>query len=114
MTADHNVMAAPCHDGNAAHRRFANNHSTLAIGSRGDFTVNFSMPGFLPQAVSARLILPDDPRGDAELSSQSPTAVVTPNPIFAVLERAPPPPPPARSRRRQPAADPPRSPAPLR
>jgi len=64
---------------------------SLTVSARGDFTVNFSLNGYQPQSVSARVVAPDDLRGDSEFGSSSEPRIV-PNPIFAALDPAPPPP----------------------
>jgi hypothetical protein len=65
----------------------------LPVQAGGDFAVNYTLAGYLPQSVPVHVVPPEDPRfgGDS-------TARVDPNPVFAVLEKAPPPPPPARKR----------------
>jgi hypothetical protein len=61
---------------------------SLPVQASGDFTVNFTLAGYLPQSVPVHIIPPEDARfgGDS-------TTRVDPNPVFAVLEKAPPPPP---------------------
>jgi len=73
----------------------------VSIPATGNFTVNFTLNGYLPQAVSARVVAPTDMRIDAEVSTQPVEPLVVPNPIFAVLDPAPPPPPPRSSRQRR-------------
>lgn len=85
---------------------------SLPIQISGDFTVNVSLNGYLPQSVPVRLIPPDDPRFVSEGMS---VARLDPNPVFVVLEKAPPPPPPAKKRppkkRTTAATNPPAAPA---
>jgi hypothetical protein len=69
----------------------------LALQAAGDFTVNVSLNGYLPQSVPVKVIPPEDPRFAPESASQG--ARVDPNPIFVELERAPPPPPAARKKK---------------
>lgn len=71
------------------------------IPTSGNFTVNFTLNGYLPQSVSAQVVAPTDSRIDAEVTTQGAEPVVVPNPIFAVLDPAPPPPPPRSSRQRR-------------
>ena len=68
----------------------------LALQASGDFTVNISLNGYLPQSVPVKVIPSEDPRFASEGAAQGPR--VDPNPIFVELERAPAPPPPARKK----------------
>ena len=68
----------------------------LALQASGDFTVNISLNGYVPQSVAVKMIPPEDPRFASEGAAQGPR--VDPNPIFVELERAPAPPPPARKK----------------
>lgn len=62
---------------------------TLAVEARGDFDVNFTLEGHVPQTARVHVRVPGDPRFD-------PNAVANvqfdPNPLAVVLEPAPPPP----------------------
>src|SRR5262245_47430150 len=44
---------------------------SLTVSARGDFSVNFSLNGYQPQSISARVVAPDDLRGDGEFGSSS-------------------------------------------
>lgn len=66
----------------------------LMVNASGNFSVNVSLAGYLPQSVPVRLIPAEDPRFGSETS----TARLDPNPVFVVLERAPPPPPPTKKK----------------
>jgi hypothetical protein len=79
---------------------------SMTVTARGDITVNFTLNGYLPQAVTAQVVAPDDIRGDGELAPSSIEPRIVPNPIFAALDPAPPPPPPQRRK------PPPRKPPP--
>lgn len=68
----------------------------LALQATGDFTVNISLNGYLPQSVPVKIFPPEDPRFASEGAAQG--ARVDPNPIFVELERAPAPPPAARKK----------------
>jgi hypothetical protein len=72
---------------------------SLNVAPSGDFTVNFALNGYLPQAVTGRVFPAEDFRSDAEFGSVSAGVRVVPDPVFAVLEPAPPPPPAARKKR---------------
>jgi hypothetical protein len=64
---------------------------TLAITAQRDFTVNFMLNGYLPQSVQAQLVQPANTHTDPEISASAPEPHITPDPIFAALDRAPPP-----------------------
>ena len=83
---------------------------TLAIVPRSDFTVTFSLPGYLPQSVPVEITL----RGDSRADPDGMVAQVDfiPNPVFAVLDPAPPPVAKKPARRRTPS--PPRAAGPSR
>jgi hypothetical protein len=82
---------------------------TLTVSARGDFSVNFSLNGYQPQSITARVVAPDDLRGDGELGASSGEPRIVPNPIFAALDPAPPPPPAAAKRKPPPRKLPPRT-----
>jgi hypothetical protein len=86
-----------------------------------EFTVSFTLNGYLPATESVKPVLPDDGRVDIEAPTQ-PTVELSPNPVFAALQPAPPParpkakakpraaqpkPPPARAQAPAPAPAPP-------
>jgi hypothetical protein len=66
----------------------------LAVSSSGNFSVNVTLAGYLPQSVPVRLLPAEDPRFGSEYSAPR----LDPNPLFVVLERAPPPPPPPKKK----------------
>jgi hypothetical protein len=68
----------------------------LALQASGDFTVNVTLNGYLPQSVPVKMVPPEDPRFASEGGQQG--ARVDPNPIFVELERAPAPAPPAHKK----------------
>lgn len=84
---------------------------TLLVKSTGDFSVTFTLDGYLPQTVPVRPRMPGDPRSDPNASERF---GFTPNPVLVQLEPAPPPKPPPKKPRpkkpRPPAA--PKPPAP--
>jgi hypothetical protein len=55
-----------------------------------EFTVSFTLNGYLPATESVKPVLPDDGRVDVEAPTQ-PTVELSPNPVFAALQPAPPP-----------------------
>jgi hypothetical protein len=66
----------------------------LAVPAQ-QFSVTFSLAGYLPQTVPVQVQAPDF-RTDSEFEQQ---ADFRPNPVVAELELAPPPPPPPRKKR---------------
>jgi hypothetical protein len=54
-----------------------------------EFTVSFTLNGYLPATESVKPVLPDDGRVDIEAPTQ-PTVELQPNPVFAALQPAPP------------------------
>jgi hypothetical protein len=80
---------------------------SLTVTAQGNFTVNFTLNGYLPQSVTAQVVAPDDIRSD-EFGGSSTEVRIAPNPIFAALDLAPPPPP---AQRRKPPPRKPRPPA---
>jgi hypothetical protein len=85
----------------------------LAVPSAGEFTVSYTLAGYLPQTVAVRAVRGEragvDRRQDtfegltdADVAP-APVARLDPNPVFAALRPAAPSKPPAR--RRQPPAD---------
>ncbi len=74
-----------------------------------EFTVSFTLNGYLPATESVRPVLPDDGRVDIEAPTQ-PTVELQPNPVFATLQPAPPPArPKAKAKPRVQAKQPPRA-----
>jgi hypothetical protein len=55
-----------------------------------EFTVSFSLNGYVPATESVKPVLADDARVDIEAPTQ-PTVELAPNPVFAQLQPAPPP-----------------------
>ena len=58
----------------------------IPVNADREFTVTYSLNGYLPQSIAVR------PRERSTFEFGSP-AEVTPNPVFAQLDRAPAPPP---------------------
>jgi hypothetical protein len=86
----------------------------LPVAADRDFTVNFSLNGYLPQSIPVRPRGSDNFRPDIEGGAgAAPVAEVTPNPVYAQLELAPPPAPVAKKRGGRPRAKQPSKP-PLR
>jgi hypothetical protein len=76
----------------------------IPVNADREFTVTYSLNGYLPQSIAVR------PRERSTFELGSP-AEVTPNPVFAQLDRAPPPVPPKRRPGKKKAAAP-KGPAP--
>jgi hypothetical protein len=53
-----------------------------------EFTVTFTLNGYMPATESVRPVLPDDGRIDTEAPTQ-PVVELQPNPVYAALEPAP-------------------------
>ena len=68
----------------------------------GEFTVSYSLPGYLPQVIPVRPRVPDTVQIDVEAGGALPAADLTPNPVYAQLEPAPPPPQSKKGRGRPP------------
>jgi hypothetical protein len=84
----------------------------LSFETRGDFTVTYSLEGFIPQSVPVQVRRPGDTRFDPGAVT---TLQLVPNPVTVVLEAAPPPPKPVRRRAaKRPVAAAPARPAPAR
>ena len=66
---------------------------SLTVTAQGNFNVNFTLNGYLPQSVTAQVVAADDIRSDGEFAASSTEARIVPNPIFAALDPASPPPP---------------------
>lgn len=56
-----------------------------------EFTVSFTLNGYLPATETVKPVLPDDGRVDVEAPTQ-PMVEFSPNPVYAALQPAPPPP----------------------
>jgi hypothetical protein len=86
---------------------------TLSVAGTDDFTVTYTLDGYVPQTVPIRLI---QPMRSAMIDLTPPR--LDPNPVFAQLEPAPPPPappppnPPPVKRRQRPQTTPPAPPPP--
>ena len=80
----------------------------LPVPADREFTVNYSLNGYIPQVVPVRPRLVEAYRPDAELGG-APLPELAPNPVYAQLEPAPPPAPVrkgGRPRTNQPAKQP--------
>jgi hypothetical protein len=62
----------------------------IPVPADREFTVNYSLGGYLPQVVPVRPRAVDGFRPEGELSG-APLAELAPNPVYAQLEPAPPP-----------------------
>jgi hypothetical protein len=69
-----------------------------------EFTVNYSLPGYLPQTIAVVPRVTENPRPDVESAGAVPSVEVTPNPVYAQLQPAPPPAPTRKGRGRPPKA----------
>jgi hypothetical protein len=82
----------------------------LPVPGDREFTVNYSLNGYLPQTIAVVPRTPDNPRPDVESGGAMGSVEVTPNPVYAQLQPAPPPPPPTRKGRGRPKAKKPAAP----
>ena len=71
----------------------------IPVAADREFTVSYSLPGYLPQVIPVRPRMPDTVQIDVEAGGALPAADLTPNPVYAQLQPAPPPPPPTRKGR---------------
>jgi hypothetical protein len=76
----------------------------LPVPADREFTVNYSLNGYVPQVVPVRPRSVENFRSDGDVGG-APTAEVAPNPVYAQLEPAPPPAP-ARKRGGRPKQQP--------
>jgi hypothetical protein len=76
---------------------------SLAVASSGDFAVNLALNGYLPQTVGGHVFPAENFPSDTEFGSASAGVRVVPDPVFAVLERAPPTAPPPVVHKRRPS-----------
>ena len=75
--------------------------------------VSFALNGYLPQSVPVQAVSLKENWDNAEAGSVSEQVNVSPNPVFAQLEKAPPPPaPPAKKKKPAPKKQPVASSAP--
>ena len=78
----------------------------IPVPADRDFTVSYSLNGYLPQNVPVTVRSAEGLRPDIESGSPPPSAEVTPNPVYAQLQPAPPPAP-VRKKARAPKKRPP-------
>ena len=62
----------------------------IPVPADRDFTVNYSLNGYIPQVVPVRPRFVEAYRPESELGG-APMAELAPNPVYAQLEPAPPP-----------------------
>jgi hypothetical protein len=63
----------------------------IPVPADREFSVSYSLNGYLPQTVTVTPRLFDNVRPDIESGGPPPAAEVTPNPVYAQLQPAPPP-----------------------
>jgi hypothetical protein len=69
-----------------------------------EFTVTYSLNGYLPQVIAVTPRAPDMSTPDVGSGAPPPTADLSPNPVYAQLQPAPPPPVSKKGRGRAPKA----------
>jgi hypothetical protein len=72
----------------------------IPIAADREFTVSYSLNGYLPQVVAVTPRMPEPTRFEPEVGGGPPTADLSPNPVFAQLQPAPPPAPTRKGRGR--------------
>ena len=68
----------------------------------GEFTVSYSLPGYLPQVIPVRPRAPEVMQPEVEAGGALQSVDLTPNPVYAQLQPAPPPPQTKKGRGRAP------------
>jgi hypothetical protein len=71
----------------------------VPVAADREFTVSYSLNGYLPQVIAVTPRVPEVARGESEFTSGQAAADLSPNPVFAQLQAAPPPPPASRKGR---------------
>ena len=61
----------------------------IPVSAANEFTVSYSLPGYLPQVIPVRPRPPDTVQIDTEAGGALPSIDLTPNPVYAQLEPAP-------------------------
>lgn len=74
----------------------------IPIAADREFTVSYSLNGYLPQVVSVTPRMPETGRLEPEVGGAPPAPDLLPNPVFAQLQPAPPPTPSRKGRGRPP------------
>ncbi len=64
----------------------------IPVVADGEFSVSYSLPGYVPQVIAVRPRMPDNVAPDVEAGGASGVVELTPNPVYAQLQPAPPPP----------------------
>ena len=71
----------------------------IPVAADREFTVSYSLNGYLPQVVTVTPRVPEQARLEPEAGGTPPLPDLLPNPVFAQLQPAPPPAPPRRKGR---------------
>ena len=74
----------------------------IPVAADREFTVSYSLPGYLPQVIPVRPRVPETLQPDVEAGGALPAADLAPNPVYAQLQPAPPPPQTKKGRGRPP------------
>lgn len=72
----------------------------MPVAADREFTVSYSLNGYLPQEVLVRPRAPDTVQIEVEAGTAAPAVELTPNPVYAQLAPAPPPAPARKGRAR--------------
>ena len=74
----------------------------IPVAADREFTVSYSLPGYLPQVIPVRPRTPDAVQPEVEAGGALPAADLAPNPVYAQLQPVPPPPQTKKGRGRPP------------
>ncbi|HKS63502.1 MAG TPA: hypothetical protein VJT13_17520 [Xanthobacteraceae bacterium] len=74
----------------------------IPVAADREFTVSYSLPGYLPQVIPVRPRVPEYVQPDVEAGTAVQSVDLAPNPVYAQLEPAPPPAPTRKGRGRPP------------
>jgi hypothetical protein len=64
----------------------------VPVAADREFTVSYSLNGYLPQVIAVTPRQPEPTRFEPEVGGGAPAPDLSPNPVFAQLQLAPPPP----------------------
>ena len=60
----------------------------IPVAADREFTVSYSLPGYLPQVIPVRPRMPELVQLDVEAGGALPSVDLTPNPVYAQLQPA--------------------------
>src|ERR1044072_8576592 len=74
----------------------------IPVAADREFSVSYSLPGYLPQVIPVRPRAPEVMQPEVEAGGPLQSVALTPNPVYAQLQPAPPPPQTKKGRGRAP------------